>query len=618
MSIRTHCQQIAPFSSFLDAISRPKAKIALSFFFLISFTFVLFAQSLFFDFVNYDDRTVLLSNKILFSNNNLFQSIKAIFFDYLPREEPLLIRDISWLIDSYLFGLENPFGFHLGNVILNSFNTGLLFLFLYATTNKYTFSFLTAFIFSILPIHVEPVCWIMGRKDLLSTFFVLLGLFFQSSLLNISDQNTKKKIIYYIGSLICVLFATLSKINSVIFFLILLLHYIFHPYLKHSRYKEDAFQFIKRAKKSVIAILPHTIVCIVVFLWYQNVLNEYGMFNRGPAPLSLAHIQTLSKMIPIVLLSYFKLLAYPFQNSIFYVFPSMALPIPTHILLFSLCLLFSLLFLGYYLFRRKRDLLFYYFSFFIFMIPYCNIVYIGYWVANRYIYTSVFCICAIISTFYLNTIKRCSSLTKSIAYSSFVCLLFINTWQTFSLQHVWKNDLSLWSYEVNYLKQPSILSIQALAKYHMQTATQNEVPHELQSQHLEQASKLIDYGIQLFNERGYKRTQYKVPVFYYYARLINLRGRIYLFRHDPISALQYFEQAYKLNSIDPANNYFLYTTHAQLARQTSGLEREKHIQETFTFFGKFSSYYASDPNWTTKLQTEQNRLIAEFGVQRHH
>ena len=69
---------------------------------------------------------------------------------------------------------------------------------------------------------------------------------------------------------------------------------------------------------------------------------------------------------------------------------------------------------------------------------------------------------------------------------------------------------------------------------------------------------------------------------------------------------------------DPANNYFLYTTHAQLARQTSGLEREKHIQETFTFFGKFSSYYASDPNWTTKLQTEQNRLIAEFGVQRHH
>ena len=145
---------------------------------------LLHARAIGFDFVDFDDTTVLLGHPNLYNENSLGSSLFEIFVGYMPREEPLLIRDLSWAVDARLFGFANPVGYHLGNVLLNAINVCLLFVFLNTATRRYRFALVVAGIFAVLPIHVEPVTWVMGRKDVLSAFFMLSALLAQSAELN--------------------------------------------------------------------------------------------------------------------------------------------------------------------------------------------------------------------------------------------------------------------------------------------------------------------------------------------------------------------------------------------------------------------------------------------------
>ena len=129
-----------------------------------------------------------------------------------------------------LWGL-NPIGHHLTNIIFHSVNTFLLFiLIVYLLANfrlaKSSFSetnyktatgniiaaLVAALLFGIHPIHVESVAWVAERKDVLSTFFVLLSLIFYSKY--VIKQETKKtnsQPLYYISSLIFFILALMSK-----------------------------------------------------------------------------------------------------------------------------------------------------------------------------------------------------------------------------------------------------------------------------------------------------------------------------------------------------------------------------------------------------------------------
>jgi len=108
--------------------------------FLVLFAFCLFwfLRSVGYEFVGFDDTRVLGGHPSLYNEDSLFSSIREIFSGYFPREEPLLVRDLSWAIDARLYGFDNPFGYHFGNVVLNAFNVGLLYLLLRRTTRAYS------------------------------------------------------------------------------------------------------------------------------------------------------------------------------------------------------------------------------------------------------------------------------------------------------------------------------------------------------------------------------------------------------------------------------------------------------------------------------------------------
>ena len=82
---------------------------------------------------------------------------------------------ISHMLDCQWFGLR-PGWHHLTSVLLHIANTVLLFLVLRGMTGALWRSAVVAALFALHPLHVESVAWVAERKDVLSTFFVLLTL----------------------------------------------------------------------------------------------------------------------------------------------------------------------------------------------------------------------------------------------------------------------------------------------------------------------------------------------------------------------------------------------------------------------------------------------------------
>ncbi len=82
---------------------------------------------------------------------------------------------LSHMIDISLFGMSaGPH--HVVNVLFHVGNTVLLFFFLFRWTGKPWRSATVAALFAVHPLHVESVAWIAERKDVLSTFLMLLAM----------------------------------------------------------------------------------------------------------------------------------------------------------------------------------------------------------------------------------------------------------------------------------------------------------------------------------------------------------------------------------------------------------------------------------------------------------
>ncbi|MCS7336636.1 MAG: tetratricopeptide repeat protein [Verrucomicrobiae bacterium] len=82
---------------------------------------------------------------------------------------------LSHMLDYEIHGLFAG-GHHLTNIILHALNTLLLFLLLRRWTGSIWRSALVAALFGWHPLRVESVAWVAERKDVLSTWFMLLAL----------------------------------------------------------------------------------------------------------------------------------------------------------------------------------------------------------------------------------------------------------------------------------------------------------------------------------------------------------------------------------------------------------------------------------------------------------
>jgi tetratricopeptide (TPR) repeat protein len=135
---------------------------------LVGLTLVTYAPALENGFV-WDDDDYVTANQTLESARGLWEIWRRP--GAVPQYYPLTFTTL-WL-DYRLWGLE-PFGYHLGNVLLHALNAVLLWRVLAALAVPG--AWLGAAVFAVHPVHVESVAWITERKNVLSGAFFLAAL----------------------------------------------------------------------------------------------------------------------------------------------------------------------------------------------------------------------------------------------------------------------------------------------------------------------------------------------------------------------------------------------------------------------------------------------------------
>ena len=169
---------------------------------LIAITWMVYGQTLNYDFVNYDDNTYVYANPHVV--HGLTFSGVVWPFAHFDFDNWLPLTTISHMIDCQIFGLK-PAGHHFINLLLHTVGAILLFLAIDRMTGSLWASAFVAAIFAIHPLHVESVVWVAERKDVLS------GVFFMLTLLGYSYYTRRPSIARYLVMFMFFVCGLLSK-----------------------------------------------------------------------------------------------------------------------------------------------------------------------------------------------------------------------------------------------------------------------------------------------------------------------------------------------------------------------------------------------------------------------
>src|SRR6266542_5637271 len=141
--------------------------------FLVAITWLVFGQTVRYDFVNYDDNEYVYANPNIAHGLTINGVVHAFSGKHSANWHPL--TTLSHMLDCQLWGLRAG-GHHLTNIVLHTIAVVLLFLVLQQMTGAIWRSAFVAAVFAIHPLRVESVAWIAERKDVLSGVFFMLTL----------------------------------------------------------------------------------------------------------------------------------------------------------------------------------------------------------------------------------------------------------------------------------------------------------------------------------------------------------------------------------------------------------------------------------------------------------
>jgi protein O-mannosyl-transferase len=141
--------------------------------FLGLITVLLYWRTVGFEFIVVDDHQYVFKNAMVLKGIS-WEGIKWAFTTiYAANWHP--VTWISHMVDESVYGLFAG-GHHLTNVFFHTTTAILLFLVLKRMTARFWPSAFVAALFAWHPAHVESVAWVCERKDILSTFFMVLTL----------------------------------------------------------------------------------------------------------------------------------------------------------------------------------------------------------------------------------------------------------------------------------------------------------------------------------------------------------------------------------------------------------------------------------------------------------
>ena len=575
---------------------------------LIALSLGFYARASQFGFVAFDDPTVLLAHPSLYDETSFVSGARAIFSEF-PREEPLLLRDLSWALDARVYGFENPLGYHVGNVVLNALVVALLFVVLRRWTQSSSLAGLVSLAFALLPVHVEPVCWVMGRKDMLVAVAMLLGLLSQS--IELSARQPRWRWLAYAGTLLCCVLALGSKISAIAFPIVLGLHRFFQPYLEGGR--DPAGPILWRAAffRSVPPVLPHVLLSVAVFHWYRGVLSEYGAVFplTGPTGLDPEHLLNMALFLPLIAGEYLKSLFLPYEFSVSYRWPSVGLPLsPMELAMSCLWALGLAASIGLLLWKR-RDLAFYALFTLALLSPYSGLFYVGFWRADRYVYLASAGLLVIVGIAIRDAV-RLVPIARFPAFALVFAFLTTSAVASWFQQEVWRSNYSLWSYEIERT-EASLLAFQGLAIEYNDRVENAQTPEE-QEKLVSLAAEVVKQGLARRQELDLIATSYLLPEQSDLAKLYEVQSIVAFHRGVAASErAQYLRRAFAV--APSARSAWLVAQVLYVAAETELEEtREEFAVESLNHYAQFLAYSSPNP-----MQLEKNLKLMETYYAEH-
>ena len=244
--------------------------------------------------LSWDDTEYIIENQYIhsFSPENLIKLCTGFFVaNYQP--VTMLLYSLA-----YFVGNGTPDIFHGLNIIFHLINSYLVFVLICKISPKNSVvGLITAAFFAIHPMHIESVAWVSELKDVLYSFFFLLGLIQYCRFI----VNKQLKLLVY--AFLFFALSCLSKSAAVIFPLImLLLDYYF----------SREFNL-----KTLIEKIPFFVLSLVIGL--VAVQSQQGSIQEmAPAMTTLEHISIVS----FSFLSYLFKLIVPVHLAAVYPYPT--------------------------------------------------------------------------------------------------------------------------------------------------------------------------------------------------------------------------------------------------------------------------------------------------------
>jgi hypothetical protein len=169
--------------------------------------FILYAKTLNFDFVDYDDRHLIVSNQKFISDiGNIPQAFFRDVFDVeffrssKSYYRPLLTA--SLIIDAQAGG-TSPAVYHFTNILYHVTASCLLLLLLRRLGYEQWPAAIMSLIFTVHPLLSQAVAWIPGRNDSLLAVFVLLSFI---SFIRLIETDSIKYYLLHMAALLAALF----------------------------------------------------------------------------------------------------------------------------------------------------------------------------------------------------------------------------------------------------------------------------------------------------------------------------------------------------------------------------------------------------------------------------
>lgn len=432
------------------------SRLVVAAFLVTALTLFIFVPALLNDFVNWDDDSYVYENSDIQRLDLNF--VRWSFAFHVGNWHPLTW--FSHALDYALWGL-NPAGHHLTSIVLHAANAFFVFilaanLIKYASPHEPPLSgrdgfpaksviagAATSLLFGVHPLHVESVAWVAERKDVLSAFFSLLSLIFYSKYAAASGKT--RDLPPYAASLIFFIAALMSKPMAVTLPAVMVLLDIY-PFRRLGPGKG-----ILSEKKIIIEKVPFflcSFVSAIVTLLAQQAgeamrsVEMYPLSARAGVAANGLFFYLGKTIFPAGLYPF-----YPYPKGMTFLSREFLIPLLSVTIVSLACA---------WTWRKGRRVFAVIWVFYLVtLLPVIGIIQIGdQAVADRYSYFASagpllligIGISTVVEKRYTSRIS--GYLIKSFVVLAFIVVLFVMSLLTTRQINIWRDSITLWSYEL--------------------------------------------------------------------------------------------------------------------------------------------------------------------------